>query len=60
MVKKQLNIRVSDTTEEWINFLTERYGSKTQVIEVAVALLYTQFVNTESPSERPGQPETGE
>jgi len=50
-MKKQLNIRVSETTAEWIDFLAEQYGSKTQVIEVAVALLYTQFVNELTPGD---------
>jgi len=49
MSKSQLNVRISETTAEWIEFLTDKYGSKTQVIEVAVALLYTQFINQESP-----------
>jgi len=53
MSKKQLNIRISETTAEWIEFLAVKYGSKTQVIEVAVALLYTQFVN-EGPGDGEG------
>jgi len=51
-MKKQLNIRVSDTISHYIDFLAEKYGSKVQVIEVAVALLYTQFVNQEEPKDK--------
>lgn len=50
-MKKQFNVRVSEVTQERIDFLTEKYGTKTAVIEVAVTLLYTQFVNTESPKD---------
>jgi len=54
-MKKQLNVRISETTAEWIEFLMDKYGSKTQVIEVAVALLYTQFVNELTPEDEPGK-----
>ena len=50
-MKKQLNVRVSEVTEERIEFLAVKYGTKTAVVEVAITLLYTQFVNTESPRE---------
>jgi len=50
-MKNQINVRVSPTIREYIEFLAEKYGSITQVIEVAVALLYTQFINTESPDD---------
>lgn len=51
-MKTQLNIRVSKVTKERIKFLTEKYGTKTAVVEVAITLLYTQFVNNESPTEK--------
>jgi len=51
-MKKQLNIRVSETINEYIEYLAEKYGSKTKAVEVAVALLYTQFVNSNEPKEK--------
>lgn len=51
-MKKQINVRVSEETQNRLKFLTEKYGTTTAVIEVAVTLLYTQFVNTESPKDK--------
>ena len=51
MGKTQINIRVSETIGEYIEFLTEPYGSKTKVIEVAVSLLYVQWINKHSTDE---------
>lgn len=52
MTKKQINVRVSPAIEDMIRFLTEKYGSITNVIEVAVSLLYTQYINSNSPVDR--------
>ena len=51
MTKEQMNIRVSPAIREYIEFLVGKYGSITAVIEVAVALLYTKFVNETAPRE---------
>lgn len=51
-MKKQINVRVSEETRNRLKFLTEKYGTTTAVIEVAITLLYTQFVNTESPKDK--------
>jgi len=51
-MKTQINVRVSPITHDRLEFLTEKYGTKTAVVEVAITLLYTQFVNTESPKDK--------
>ena len=52
MKKRQINIRLSQHTIDMINFLAEKYGNKTAVIDVAVGLLYSQFVNGNTPDNK--------
>ena len=48
-MKKQINVRLSEPTVEKLKFLVEQYGTQTMVLEVAIALLYSQFENQNAP-----------
>jgi predicted DNA-binding protein len=41
-VKQQVNLRVSDATREKLDFLSNRYGTQTEAIAVAIENLYLQ------------------
>lgn len=42
MAKQQLNIRISLSTREMLDFLTKRHGTQSEAVAVAIALLYTR------------------
>jgi len=42
MSKQQLNVRISDAAREKLDALTQRYGTQTTVIEIAIDHMYRE------------------
>lgn len=54
-MKKQINVRLSEPGQEKLKYLVDQYGTQTIVLEVAISLLYTQFVYQDPKDQEPEQ-----